>query len=432
MKMDLLDLLFYTLIGVHLCISCRQLKKLLSSFNWMRQKQPFTSPDRPMNSIHILIPIYREAAVIKACVEYFDKLTRYPNVLIYYVTTEKEGGNSDTVATLKQMAERYKFLHLHYPETDGFKAHQLNWAIEQILASCDSADYQTTFFGIYDVDSRPEVEVIKTILYGKDPVYQQPSIYLENYTRITSLQKAGALLQTKWEFCGNIPVLRDYQRCFQQNQPITSLPHCTGHGLFIRADVLKEAGLLDTVTLAEDLEFGYRSAFRGIPVTLLQEADYTQYAPTFPATIRQTSRWFSGEMNLYRYYMNEKKHSNEMKLKGRLFEWLVLKRYYTTLKWAFGAPLIYLAFLVLIIRHPINILLVFLSAFLYVYLPFKIIRSSTVWSHYTSNKKGFLALTLLGCVRPLLNSCGPFHYFLTTLINSIRGQSETFVRTPKN
>src|SRR6266699_5364388 len=109
MKMDLLDLLFYTLIGVQLCISCWQLRKLLSSLNWMRQKQHFTSPDRPMNSIHILIPVYREAAVIKACVEYFDKLTQYPNVLIYYVTTEKEGGNSDTVAALEHMPERYKF-----------------------------------------------------------------------------------------------------------------------------------------------------------------------------------------------------------------------------------------------------------------------------------------------------------------------------------
>jgi cellulose synthase/poly-beta-1,6-N-acetylglucosamine synthase-like glycosyltransferase len=430
--MRLLDLLFYALIGVHLCLSCQQLRQLSSSFNWIRQKQHFTPKGTPMNSIHILIAVYREAAVIKACVEYFDKLAQYPNVLIHYITTEKEGADSDTVAALKQMPEQCKFLHLHYPETDGFKAHQLNWAIEQILATCNSADYQTTYFGIYDVDSRPEVEVIKTILYGRDPVYQQPSIYLENYTRIATFQKAGALLQTKWELCGNIPILRGYQRCFQQNRPISSLPHCTGHGLFIRADVLKTAGLLDTLTLTEDLEFGYRAAFREIPITLLQEADYTQYAPTFPATIRQTSRWFSGEMNLYRYYRQAKKQNNTGGPKSKFLGLLVLKRYYTTLKWAFGAPLIYFAFLVLIFRRHVNIVLVFPSAFFYVYLPFKLIRSSTLWSNYTGSKKGFLALLLLGSIRPLLNSCGPFHYFLTTLVNRIRGQSETFVRTPKN
>lgn len=430
--MQLLDVLLYTLIGVQLFTSCWQLLRLLSSLNWIHQRQPFTSGDTGMSNIHILIPVYREAAVIKASVEYFDKLAQYPNVLIYYVTTEKEGAKSDTVAALKQMATRYKFFHLHYPETDGFKAHQLNWAIKHILTGCNSADYQSTYFGIYDVDSRPEVEVIKTILYGKDPVYQQPSIYLENYKRIDTWQKAGALLQTKWELCGNIPVFRAYQWCFQQNRPITSLPHCTGHGLFIRADALQKVGLLDTVTLAEDLEFGYRSAFKEIPITLLQEADYTQYAPTFPATIRQTSRWFSGEINLYRYYRSEKKSTHEGKLRGRFFELLVLQRYYTTLKWAFGGPLIYLAFLVLVIRHPVNILLVFLSVFFYVYLPFKIIRNCTMWSNYTGKKEGFLGLFLLGCIRPLLNSCGPFHYFLTAPINRIRGQSGTFVRTPKN
>ncbi len=430
--MNLVDWFFYALIGVHLSISCWQLIKLSSSLNWISQKRHFTSKDTPMNRVHILIPVYKEAEVIKASVEYFDKLTQFPNVLIYYVTTEKEGGNSDTVAALKQMSEQYKFSQLHYPETEGFKAHQLNWAIEQILASHDGANSQATYFGIYDVDSRPEIEVIKTILYGNDPIYQQPSIYLENYTRIAPIQQIGALFQTKWELCGNIPIFRKYQRSFQQERAVTSLPHCTGHGLFIRADILKNAGFLDTRTLAEDLEFGYRAAFREIPITLLHEIDYTQYAPTFPAAIRQTSRWFHGEMDLYRYYASEKMRSNEKKLRGWLFKRLVLKRYLTTLKWAFGAPLISFILLVLVIRNPINIALVFLSALLYVYLPFKSIRNCTRWNDYTGKKQGLLALTLLGCVVPLLNTCGPFHFFVTALINRLRGRSATFVRTPKN
>src|SRR6266496_2989958 len=211
--MQLLDVLLYVLIGVQLFISCWQLMQLSSSLHWMRQRQltsahkagvqraaalcrgrggtlsggqviprifplplfasvegklrvdirrqPLTPEDTRMNTVHILIPVYNEAAVIKACVEYFDKLARYPNVLIHYVTTEKEGADSATVAALKQMPEQYKFSHLHYPETHGFKAHQLNWAIKHILATYKSADHQATYFGIYDVDSRPEVEVIK-------------------------------------------------------------------------------------------------------------------------------------------------------------------------------------------------------------------------------------------------------------------------------
>src|SRR5437764_8275442 len=117
MSMKLLDLLFYALISVHLCTSCWQLLRLLSSLHWMRQSQPFTPEGTPMNNIHILIPVYKEAAVIKSCVEYFDKLARYPNVLIHYITTEKEGADSNTLAALKQLPERYQFSHLHYLET---------------------------------------------------------------------------------------------------------------------------------------------------------------------------------------------------------------------------------------------------------------------------------------------------------------------------
>lgn len=385
-----------------------------------------------MNSIHILIPVYKEAAIIKSCVEYFNKLAQYPGVLIHYVTTEKEGENSDTVAALNQMLERYSFSHLHYPETTGIKAHQLNWAIKHILATYKSTEYQTTYFGIYDVDSRPEAEVIKTILYGKDAIYQQPSIYLENYGRIGALQKAGALLQTKWELCGNIPALREYESCIQHKQSVSTLPCCTGHGIFIRADILEQIGLFDTVTLSEDLEFGYRSVFRKIPITLLKEVDYTQYAPTLLATIRQTSRWFSAEMDLYRYYRNEKKGSKKGELKNRLFRLLVLKRYQTTLKWAFGAPLIYLAFLVLILRYPLTILLAVLSVFLYVYVPFRMIGNFTSWTKDIGDRKNLFALFLSGCIRPLLNSFGPFHYFVTAPFNIILRKPRTFVRTPKN
>lgn len=430
--MNIVDWLLYACVGVHFYISCQQFIRLSSSRNWLLHKQRFTPKETSMSRIHILIPVYREAAVIKASVEFFDKLARYPNVLVYYVTTEKEGENSETVAALEQLSGRYAFSHLHYPQREGFKAHQLNWAIEQILAAIDSDDYQATYFGIYDVDSRPQIEVIETILHGKEPVYQQPSIYLENYSRLGPFQRAGALLQTKWELCGNIPIFRGNEQSFQENRSITSLPHCTGHGLFIRADVLKNVGLLDTRTLAEDLEFGYRYSFRGIPITVLQEADYAQFAPTFPATVLQTSRWFHGEMGLYRYYCNEKKRSNERMLRNWLFRWLVFKRYCTTLKWAFGTPLITLVFLILVIRYPANIMLVLLSAFLYVYLPFRSVRDCALWSDYTGDKQSLLALTLLGCVWSLLNSCGPFHFLLTALINRIRGRSATFVRTPKN
>src|SRR5450755_1081267 len=129
--MNLVDWFFCVLIGVHLALSCWQLIRLLSSCKWLLREKHFASKATPMNRIHILIPVYMEDGVIKVSVEYFEKLAQYPNVLLYYITTEKEGEKSATAAALKLLSERYTFCHFHYPQTDGFKAHQLNWAIEQ-------------------------------------------------------------------------------------------------------------------------------------------------------------------------------------------------------------------------------------------------------------------------------------------------------------
>jgi len=273
------------------------------------------------------------------------------------------------------------------------------------------------------VDSKPEPAAIEAVLYGGEAIYQQPSIYLENYKRISSFEKVGALLQTKWELCRNVPVLYANYRRYQQKRSILSLPTCTGHGLFIRSDIFQQHGRFDTRTLTEDLELGYRLAFHKVPITLLKAVDFTAYAPSSLATIIQTSRWFSGEVNLYRYHKKAPK--------SWLLTLLVLKRYYLTFKWAFGAPLIFFALIVLTIRYPVSIVLVFLSLYLYLYKPFKMLYTSA-WADYLGETKHLIILVLLGSLRLLFNSCGPFHYFLTAPLYVLLGKSSTFIRTPKN
>jgi len=426
MSPDLLDLFLFMLVALHLLDGGRHLWRMKASLRWLSE------PDDPLcqkpttNTLHLLIPVYDEAAVIKSCVEHFEKFAQYPGVQVHYITTEKEGRDGPTIAVLRELANCNSFTLRHYPQKDGTKADQLNWAIQQILAEEHEGDDRQTYFGIYDVDSRPEPRAIETVLYGAEGVYQQPSIYLENYKRLGFFQKAGALLQTKWELCRTVPVLYQNYHRYQQQQRILSLPTCTGHGLFLRSDVIQQNGLFEAKALTEDLELGYRLAFHKVPITLLKAVDFTDYAPTSLATVVQTSRWFSGEANLYHYYFSEAPKSLFLTL-------LVLKRYYLTFKWAFGAPLIFSVLMVLLLRYPIvGIVLIFLSVYLYVYEPFKMLYSFSHWSDYLGDKKKiFYVLVLLSTVRHLFGTLGPFHYFLTALINPIRGKQRTFVRTPK-
>jgi glycosyl transferase family 2 len=427
MKVNLLDLFLLSLVTIHLAESYWYLRRMKTSLDWLGPSASWACQKESTSILHLLIPVYQEALVIASCVEYFEKFsTDYPSVQVYYITSEKEGINGPTIAALQELSKYHSFSWLHYPEKDGMKADQLNWAIQQILANTSkgSVDNQQTYFGIYDVDSRPEREAIETMLHAEEFIYQQPSIYLENYKRVGSFQKAGALLQTKWELCRNVPALRDYQNRLLQKHKIRSLPCCTGHGLFVRSDILHQPAPFNTETLTEDLELGYRLAFNRVPIALLKGLDFTEYAPTPLATIRQTSRWFSGEANLYRYYKQVPK--------SWYLTLLVLKRYYLTFKWAFGAPLIFFALAVLIIRHPASIILICLSICLYIYMPFKMLHGFPRWKEYLGNAPNFFILVPLGTVRPLFNALGPSHYFLSTLLNSLLGKSSTFVRTPKN
>jgi cellulose synthase/poly-beta-1,6-N-acetylglucosamine synthase-like glycosyltransferase len=422
--MKLIDVLLLVPVALHLIESIRHLNRMSSSLRWLKQPYPLVHKKLSSNTLHLLIPIYREAAVLKACIDYFEQFAHLPGAQLYYVTTEKEGLSSDTIAVLKELQKCYTFTWLHYPEKHGMKADQLNWAIEQILSS-DNIDERSTYFGIYDVDSRPVPGAIETVLYGTDPVYQQPSIYLENYKRISLFQQAGALLQTKWELCRNVPVLRDYSCCLHEKRPLATLPCCTGHGLFIRADIFQHIdGVFDTKTLTEDLELGYRLAFYNIPIIVLPEVDFTDYALTAIATIPQTSRWFSGEVSLFRY--------SKKALQDRHLNLLVLKRYYTTFKWAFGAPLLLFSLIFLTIRYPASIAVDLLVACLYVYIPFKLLYDSPLLIERLGNKKRLFVLVLMGCMRPLFNSLGPFHFLFTRPIDMLLGRPLTFARTPKN
>ena len=427
MKLYYIDYLCFLIVFVHLIECCRHLWRLKRTLHWLKSfKLPDVevSSEATSNRIHLLVPVYCEEAVIEASVKYFTQLTFSGGVDLYYISTQKEGTNGATIQALQALTKQYDFTWLHYPGVGGKKADQLNWAIRWIVDNKPVEDNLRTYFGIYDVDSRPEPCVINALLSARDAVYQQPAIYLENYRRIGTFQRVGALLQTAWELSRNVSVWRENNRRHRQGRSMVSLPSCIGHGLFIRSDLLQGEAFFNTKTLTEDLELGYRLAFQGIPITLLPIVDICGYAPIALDTIPQTSRWFSGEFDLYHYYRQVKQNS--------FFTWLVLKRYYLTFKWALGAPLLSMALAMLIIRYPATILLLLLSVFLYVYIPIRWLYRFPLWTKYLGDNANIISLVGAGIIRPLFNSLGPLSYLLTAWLYALQRKPRIFVRTPKS
>src|SRR5947209_12045348 len=100
MNFDLLDLLLFALVTLHLVEAFRHLWRMRAALYWRGQADSLDShrdKKRPINKIHLLIPVYEEETVIKSCVEYFAKFTHYPGVQLHYITTEKEGIDGATI-----------------------------------------------------------------------------------------------------------------------------------------------------------------------------------------------------------------------------------------------------------------------------------------------------------------------------------------------
>jgi cellulose synthase/poly-beta-1,6-N-acetylglucosamine synthase-like glycosyltransferase len=423
----MINYLCLLIICIHLLDCLRHLTRLRNTLRWLTSSQSQPSPQSHKtlahNTLCILIPVYNEGEVIESSVGYFAPLCQRQHVALYYISTQKEGNNGPTIQALNRLQGQHAFTWLHYPKSQGNKADQLNWAIDHIMSMDGLSEHTRMYFGIYDIDSRPEPAVIEHMLFACDQVYQQPAIFLENYQQLGVFQRAGALLQTKWELERNIPVLRSNQQRSLHGLSPTSLNPCTGHGLFVRADLLQHGSLFRTDTLTEDLELGYRLTFEGIPITALPLLDLCEYAPTPFSTITQARRWFSGEFHLYRYYLRAQHKA--------FFLRLVLKRYYLTFKWALGAPLLGVAMVLLTSHIPAAIILPLISLLLYIIVPLRWLSHFPRWRTSIGQHSALFPVSMAAIVRPLFNSLGPLSYLLGNPLHLFKKELPTFIKTPR-
>src|SRR2546421_4242072 len=156
MNLYYLDCLCFIIVFVHLIECCHHLWRLKNSLYWLMYRELDEPTEAPINCIHLLVPVYDEANVIEASIVYFMQFTSYSGVHLYYISNQKEGESGPTIQAIRALTQQYNFTWLHYPYMDGKKADQLNWAIRWILENKPIEGNQRTYFGIYDVDSRPE------------------------------------------------------------------------------------------------------------------------------------------------------------------------------------------------------------------------------------------------------------------------------------
>ena len=199
--------------------------------------------------------------------------------------------------------------HHHYPRPDGTMADQINDAVAEELDRLErdrAIDPSSVYVGIYNADSRPEPSTLRSAAntvarlgrtrWGAPRVMQQSGLFVANLDAFDRARsgwylRGAALLQTRWSLAHEIPAWRRQSHAARAGRP-ARLAHCTGHGLFIRADEFRRWDGLPTNTMNEDLAFGFLLSAARVPIDPIPAIEWADSPETIRQVVRQKRQWF--------------------------------------------------------------------------------------------------------------------------------------------
>lgn len=320
---------------------------IIRSHNFILKNNTISKGDT-RNEVIILLPVYQETEIIDKTLDYFYRISTKLNIKVILITTELEGditNNATHLAIMKIIGKERNVLLAHYPEMRGTKAKQLNWVMKKYKD-------QTDYFAIFDADSRPDVRGIQYVMQAKKraAVFQMPSIYLPHPSKSLA-SKTLAVFQTRWSYCFEIPKWQTWQ-----NHPnISHVMYVVGHGLFLQNNIR-----LSEQTITEDLELGYRLSAQRAPLILIPFFDYALVPQKFTTAIKQSSRWYYGELLAPAVFRQHFRGANNI----IRYVYNCIIRYIQILLWMLG-PLLVIAGLIIAIPYPFLLIMGVASVCIY-------------------------------------------------------------------
>lgn len=299
----------------------------------IHQSKSFLDTRRPTHtspasrSVALLIPVYDEAKIIERTVVRFNNLSNQYDIDVYFVTAELEGnGKANVTEALIAKFANSRTRIIHCPHASGAKAAQVNYAMD-IIANTKPV----TYYGVFDADSSPDGAGIEYVKQDTDnpTVYQMPSIYGTDFSDLPLLAKAGALFQTRWTLCYEIPQWRRWQ----DNPGNPPLMYIVGHGIFFNAGKRLR---FNESTIAEDLELGYRLSSDRQSLKVVPYVDRCAVAKSLKINIVQSARWFYGEITLYKTFMA----MFSTRQNRTIYTLRFLKRYSQILEWLLAPAIV--------------------------------------------------------------------------------------------
>ena len=304
------------------------LSGIVRSARFLRQDQDPRPPpaDGVAPRFFIAVPVLREAAILPETIAHLQTLTCGHKATIVIITTEREAGEAtrypaanDTVAAARELARQGTCVHLHYPDPQGLKADQLNYAAACCAAMLpDSEPSAQAFLVCYDADSRPPPDSLADFARaiadhpGAD-VFHQSSRFESRPHRQppggplprirAAICDAGALRANRFVLGFELPRLLN--RSGQVSAVKRALcshvyAHVTGHGLCVRLSLLEQLPFPARSPL-EDMHYSFILCCRSMPMIPVPSLDSAEVPGTVTAQVQQAARWFFGPARFARY-----------------------------------------------------------------------------------------------------------------------------------
>lgn len=366
---------------------------------------------------------------------------------------------------LNKPGETPLFIHLHYPETNGYMNQQLAFALQQLPShfTLPESGKTRTYLAIYNADSRPHADSLLSVINlcrkfsiqhtSFPPAIQQSAVFLENIGELGSnmaglLLQAAAVLQTRWVLAHEIPRLHRQNRSALQFQvgKLSPLPRlfgsefalCVGHGFFLRYDLAESLDLFSMSTICDDLLWSLRLCIEHLPVLPLPLLESAESPTTLKALLIQKKSWFLGYTEYLRYRQLVRKAKTHDSFTIDLITFHGILR---AMKWLLLSPTLFVAFGLPIILHSWQLFLITVVGYaIYGLRSYWIIlthletlrrRSGGNWNFHSPSFIQKIPLTLFSLPAFLIESIGLWWCLLHCLCWAIMHQTPSKQKTER-
>lgn len=221
--------------------------------------------------IFVLLPAFKEQKIVDDTIEWFRKFKYKGNIKFLIVTTEKEEKEYKTKGirelTTSQLVEiklkeinDSRFIHYHYPKTNGNKSSQMNYALEKIKKECN----EDTYISVFDFDSKPELDTFDTlnkvyISKNKPDVIQQVPLNIKNFETIS--KKNIIMIIYAFQHLVRSIAIEKLKLLICSITKLKVPQYCMGACMHIKYNTLKENKFFPI--FVDDLTLGYRLSIKG-------------------------------------------------------------------------------------------------------------------------------------------------------------------------